>query len=146
MIRIISDPVRVGAYTVTPIPTVHSQRVKSVGYLVERSGERFLYTSDLVKIKPGFHRLLRGLDLVITEGSFIRSKGLIRKDTKTGLPIGHNGIPDLVRLFSRYTKRIVITHLGTWFFKDVAQSCRKIESLGSGVQVIPAYDGMRLVT
>lgn len=29
-------------------------------------------------------------------GSFIRSKELIRKDTKTGLPIGHNGIPDLV--------------------------------------------------
>ena len=79
-------------------------------------------------------------------GSFIRSKELIRKDTKTGLPIGHNGIPDLVGFFSHYTKRIVITHFVTWFFRDVAQSRRKIESLGNGVQVIPAYDGMRLVT
>jgi ribonuclease BN (tRNA processing enzyme) len=142
----ISDPVRLGPYTVTAIPTVHSQRVKSVGYLVEKEGERFLYSSDLVKIRPPFHRLLKDLDLVITEGSFIRSKGLIRKDTKTGLPIGHNGIPDLVGFFRRYTKRIVITHFGTWFFRDVAQSRRKIESLGNGVQVIPAYDGMRLVT
>ena len=140
MIRIISEAVRMGAYTITPIPTVHSQRVKSVGYLVEKNGERFLYTSDLVKIKPRFHHLLNGLDLVITEGSFIRSKGLIRKDTKTGLPIGHNGIPDLVGFFTRFTKRIVITHFGTWFFKDVAQSRRKIESLGDGV--VAAYDGM----
>ena len=144
MMRIISQPVRVGAYTVTPIPTVHSQRVQSVGYLVENNGVRFLYTSDLVKIKPRFHRLLSGLDLVVTEGSFIRSKGLIRKDRKSGLPIGHNGIPDLVRFFSRYTNRIVITHFGTWFFKDIAQSRQKIESLGNSVQVIAAYDGMRM--
>jgi hypothetical protein len=74
---------------------------------VEKEGERFLYSSDLVKIRPRFHRLLKDLDLVITEGSFIRSKGLIRKDKKTGLPIGHNGIPDLVGFFRRYTKRIV---------------------------------------
>jgi ribonuclease BN (tRNA processing enzyme) len=117
MIRVISEPVHVGGYTLTPIPTVHSQRVKSVGYLVERSGERFLYSSDLVKIKPRFHHLLKGLDLVITEGSFIRSKGLIRKDAKTGLPIGHNGIPNLVGFFSRLTQSVVITHFGTWFFK-----------------------------
>jgi ribonuclease BN (tRNA processing enzyme) len=144
MIRIISEAVRVGAYTVTPIPTVHSQRVKSVGYIVEKNGERFLYTSDLVEIKPRFRRLLRGMDLVITEGSFIRSQGLIRKDTKTGLPIGHNGIPDLVRFFTRHTNRIVVTHFGTWFFKNIEQSRRRIESLGDGVQVIAAYDGMRL--
>jgi ribonuclease BN (tRNA processing enzyme) len=144
MIRVICDPVRVGAYTITPIPTVHSQRVKSAGYLVERGAERFLYTSDLVKIEPRFHRLLRRLDLVITEGSFIRSGGLIRKDAKAGVPVGHNGIPDLVRFFSRYSTRIVITHFGTWFFKDVAKSRQKIESLGNGVQVIAAYDGMHL--
>jgi ribonuclease BN (tRNA processing enzyme) len=144
MIRVISQPVRVGAYTVIPIPTVHSQRVKSVGYLVENNGERFLYTSDLVKIKPRFQRLLSGLDLVVTDGSFIRSKGMIRKDTKTGLPMGHNGIPDLVRFFCRYTNRIVITHFGTWFFKDIAHSRRRIQSFGDGLEVIAAYDGMRL--
>jgi len=144
MIRVISEPVRMRGYTVTPVPTVHSRRVKSVGYLVESRGKRFLYSSDLVEIKSGFHRVLRGLDLVITDGSFIRAKGLIRKDTKTGLPIGHNGIPDLVRFFSRFADRIVITHFGTWFFKDIVQSRRRIESLGNGVRVIAAHDGIQV--
>lgn len=142
MIRTISEPVHAGAYTVTPVPTVHSQRVKSAGYLLEKNGKRILYTSDLVRVKPGFHRLLKGLDLVITEGSFIRSKGLIRKDVKTGLPVGHNGIPDLVKFFRRFTRCIIVTHYGTWFFKNVAGSRRKIESLGDGTRVIAAHDGM----
>jgi ribonuclease BN (tRNA processing enzyme) len=144
MCRIVSEPVQVDGYTVTPIPTIHSQRVKSVGYVVERNGERFLYSSDLVEIKPRFHHLLKRLDLVITDGSFMRSKGLIRRDAKTGRAIGHNGIPDLVRFFSRYTNNIVITHFGTWFFKDIAQSRQKIESLGDGVRVIAAHDGIQL--
>jgi hypothetical protein len=146
MIRIIRGTIRVGAYTVTPVPTVHSQRVKSVGYVIEKNGERFLYTSDLVKIEPRFRHLLKGLDFVITEGSFIRSKGLIRKDRRTGLPIGHAGIPDLVRFFSRYTEHIVITHFGTWFFKDIVKARAKIQSLGNRVQVTAAYDGMRLIS
>ena len=78
---------------------------------------------------------------MITEGSFVRSKGLIRKDTKTGLPIGHNGIPDLVRFFSRYTNRIVITHFVRWFFKDIPHARQKIESFGNRVKVMAAYDG-----
>jgi hypothetical protein len=31
--------------------------VKSVAYLVEKHKERFLYTSDLIRIKPGFRLL-----------------------------------------------------------------------------------------
>jgi ribonuclease BN (tRNA processing enzyme) len=142
MIRVISEAVRVDHYTITPIPTVHSQRVKSVAYLVERSQTRFLYSSDLVRIKRGFSRLLKGLDFVITEGSFMRSGGLVRKDAKTGAPVGHNGIPDLVRFFGRFTKRIVVTHYGTWFYKDIPRSLRWIQSLGNGVRVMAAHDGM----
>ena len=52
MIRTVAEAVRVGAYTVTPIPTVHSQRVKSVGYLVEKNRQRMFYSSDLVKMFP----------------------------------------------------------------------------------------------
>jgi len=142
--RVMTEPVRVGAYTVTPIPTVHSQRVKSVAYLVEKGSERVLYSSDLVKIKTRFRHLLLNLDLVVTEGSFIRSGGLVRRNAQTGAPTGHNGIPNLVAFFSRFTRRIVITHFGSWFFRDIGRSRRKIESLGDGAQVIPAYDGMQI--
>jgi ribonuclease BN (tRNA processing enzyme) len=146
MIRRLSENVHLGCHTITPIPTVHSERVKSAAYLVEKDGERMLYSSDLVEIKPRFHHLLKNLDVVITEGSFIRSKGLIRKHAATGRPTGHNGLPDLVEFFSRFTDCIVVTHFGTWFYKDVAQSRQKIESLGNGVKVIPAHDGMQLET
>jgi ribonuclease BN (tRNA processing enzyme) len=144
MLRVISQAVDVDSYKVIPIPTVHSQRVKSVGYVVERGGQRIFYSSDMVKIKPRYHALLENLDLVITEGSYIRSQGLVRLDTRTGRPFGHNGIPELVEFFSRFTRCILITHFGTWFYKDLAASRRKLESLGNGVRVIAAYDGMRV--
>jgi len=144
MIRRISHAVRIGSYNVTPVPTVHSQRVKSVGYVVERGGQRIFYSSDMVKIKPRYHKLLANLDLVITDGSFIRAKGLIRVDARTGRPFGHNGIPELVNFFSQFTSCIVITHFGTWFYNDLAASRRKLESLGDGVRVLAAYDGMRV--
>jgi hypothetical protein len=133
-----------GSYTVTPVPTVHSQHVRSAGYVVQKGKQKIFYSSDMIRIESKYHALLRGLDLVITEGSFIRSKGLIRLDARTRKPFGHNGIPDLVEFFSRFTECIVITHFGTWFFKDIPESCRKIESLSDGVRVIPAYDGMVL--
>ena len=145
MIRIISKPVSIGAYLVTPIPTVHSQQVKSVAYLVERNRHRFLYTSDLVEIKPPFEHMLENLDLVITDGSFFRSGGLVRKAAKTGAPFGHNGIPDLIKFFKPFTKAIVITHYGSWFFRAVpASSRRKIESIDGDVRIIAASDGMQL--
>lgn len=49
MIQVNDGAVHAGDYTVTPIPTIHSQRVKSVAYLVEKDRERLLYSSDLVR-------------------------------------------------------------------------------------------------
>jgi ribonuclease BN (tRNA processing enzyme) len=143
-IQVMLKPVIAGPYTVTSVPTVHSQRVKSAGYIVQKGKERFFYSSDMIRIESKYHHLLRNLDLVITEGSFIRSGGLIRLDAQTGEPVGHNGVPDLVDFFSRFTQCIVITHFGTWFFKDISKSRRKIESIGDRVRVISAHDGMRL--
>jgi hypothetical protein len=167
-----SRTVAAGAYTVMPIPTVHSHRVKSVGYVIQRGPEKVFYSSDMVRIDSKYHRQLRNLDLVVTEGSFIRSGGLVRIDAATGEPFGHNGIPDLIEFFSRFTDRIVITHFGTWFFKNVAKSRQKIESFSrerlqtqapreaqarqraasregaaiksNDVRVVPAYDGMNI--
>jgi hypothetical protein len=98
----------------------------------------------MIRIESKYHRLLRGMNLIITDGSFMRSKGLIRLNARTREPFGHNGIPDLVKFFSRFTTCIVLTHFGTWFFRDISKSRQKIESLGNGVRVIPAYDGMCL--
>ena len=142
MVQITSKAVVVGRYTVTPVPTVHSHRVRSVGYVVQTGADKVFYSSDMVRIEPKYHRLLRHLDLVITEGSFIRSRGLVRIESGAGEPFGHNGIPDLIEFFSRFSRRIIVTHFGTWFFKNVSKSRQKIESFSDNVRVIPAYDGM----
>ena len=143
--EIVSRPVAAGRYKVIPVPTVHSHRVRSVGYIVQTQAHKILYSSDIVRIEPRYHRLLRGLDLVITEGSYIRRGGLVRV-ASTGAPFGHTGIPDLVEFFRRFTRCIIITHFGTWFFKDISRSRQKIESFGKDTRVIPAYDGMGLCT
>lgn len=131
------EKIDVGSYTITAIPIIHSVRVKSLGYMVEKD-KKFLYTSDLVRPATA---VLPDMDMVITDGSFIRHHGLIRK-TLRGLQYGHNGIPDLVNLFSDITDFIVITHYGSWFYKDIEESIKKIESLGNDVTVKAAYDGM----
>src|SRR5438094_3379356 len=142
--RVVSRPVRVNAYRITPIPTLHSHRTRSVGYVVEGKGRAFFYSSDLVAIEPQHLPRLGRMDLVVTEGSYIRRGGLVRIDRASGARLGHAGIPDLVELFRSFTERIVIAHFGSWFYKDIEGSIRKIESFSDGVRVRAAHDGLTL--
>jgi hypothetical protein len=36
----------------------------------------------------------------------------------------------------------VITHFGSWFYKDIAASLREIASLGEGIRTSAARDGL----
>lgn len=137
----ISGTVTDDSYKFIPIPTEHSQKVKSVAYLVEHDSHRLLYTGDLISVNEEYLGLIEDLDLVITDGSFMRRNGLIRREKGTGKIYGHNGIPDLVDLFRDFTDRIIFTHFGSWFYKDILNSKREIEALGNGVKVASAYDG-----
>jgi phosphoribosyl 1,2-cyclic phosphodiesterase len=134
----------VDGYRIVPVPTVHSLHVRSFGFVVEKRGRSFFYSSDMVAVEERYHRRLRGVQVVITDGSHIRSGGLVRIDRASGERYGHAGIPDLVRFFRRRADRIVITHYGSWFYKDVEASIGRIEALGNRVRVIAAYDGLTL--
>jgi ribonuclease BN (tRNA processing enzyme) len=138
----ISRSVRIGSYRITPVPTVHSLKLRSVGYVVQKGRQRVFYSSDLVSIERQYHRQLRRLDLVITDGSYMRRGGLVRIDPVTGRRFGHAGIPDLVEFFRAFTRRIVITHFGSWFYKDIVASTHRIADLGDGVEVSAARDGL----
>ncbi len=148
-------------YTITAIPTEHSLKVKSHAYLIEKNKTRILYTGDLFWIKKKYQKLLGKLDLVITEGSYLKEGGMIRrsKQTKTmanqdtgtlgpsGEPFGHTGIPNLMRLFAPHTKKIVLGHFGTWFYTLGARKAHaELKRLGKkyGVTVITGYDNMPL--
>jgi glyoxylase-like metal-dependent hydrolase (beta-lactamase superfamily II) len=138
---------RLDGYEVTPLPTHHSKHVDSMALLVANEGKRFLYTSDLIWLNKEYHRHLEGLDLLIAEGSFLRKGGMVRRDKETGAIYGHKGVPDLIRLFQPFTKRIVIVHLGSWFYKEGAKASRKaIRALGrkQGLDAAIGYDGMEI--
>lgn len=142
----VARPVRIDGYRITPLPTEHSAKVKSTAYLIESGTKRILYTGDMVWMQKKYRNKLEKLDCVVTEGSFIKEGGVIRKDSKTGKLFGHTGIPNLVRLFKPYTNTIILTHFGSWFFKDISESKRIIAMLGTakGLQLTPAYDNLTI--
>ncbi len=117
-IRIINREQKLGPYSIRPIPTHHSKHVQSQAYLIEKGGKSILYTGDLVWIDKKHHSLFKEVDLVVTDGSFLRKGGMVRKDQETKRLFGHNGIPNLIRLFQPYTENILFVHFGTWFFRN----------------------------
>ena len=133
-------------YSIRAIPTHHSFKVVSTAYLVEKGRRRLLYTGDLFWINKEYHPLLEGIDLVVTEASFLREGGMIRRDRASGIAYGHAGVPNLIELFGKFTKNILFTHFGAWFYGDARKSRRILAALGrrKGVAVRAGYDGFEL--
>jgi glyoxylase-like metal-dependent hydrolase (beta-lactamase superfamily II) len=145
-VRVIESTVQFASYRVMPIPTHHSKKVKSVAYLVDSGEQKLLYTGDIIWINKEYHHLFADLALVITEASFVRKGGMIRKDKDTGQIYGHNGVPNLIDLFKPFTRHILLVHFGNWFFRGVGPARKKLNELGksSGVNIHVGYDGMEL--
>jgi len=134
------DSIDLGSFIITPIPTIHSKKVKTIGYLIQSGLGKVFYSSDVIWIRKKYHDLLRNLDLVITDGSFIKEGGMIRRDKETGEIYGHSGIPNLYKLFNKLeAKKIVFTHFGSWMMEDPKKGEEKIKELGENVEV--AKDG-----
>jgi len=133
-------------YTIRAVPVHHSLKVKSIAYIVAKGRRRLLYTGDLFWINKEFHPLLEGRDVVVTEASFLIRGGRIRRDRATGLAYGHAGVPNLVELFAKFTKNILLVHFGSWFYGDARRARRRLAALGrrSGVTVRAGYDGYEL--
>lgn len=143
-IVLLTKRTKIGSYSITPIPTVHSTKVNSQAYLIEKSGKRLLYTGDIVWIAKKYWKLFGKLDLVITEGSYFRKGGLVLKN-KQGQLYGHTGVPNLVNLFAPFTRKILLVHFGSWFLKDIRGAEQKIKSLArENLELIAGYDGLVL--
>lgn len=145
-VRKINSGSRIGSYDIRPVPTIHSHRVKSQGYIVANGDGRILYTGDMVWINNWYNRYFKKLDLVITEASFIRKDGMIRRHKDSGRLYGHAGVPRLVNHFSRFCGHIVLMHYGSWFYRDNEQAHRKVNRLARehNVRIDVGYDGMEL--
>lgn len=134
-----------GGYKIKPIPTVHSKRVKSNAYLIEHNNKKILYTGDMIWIEKKYHRYLKNLDLVITEASFVRIGGMVRRD-KEGHIYGHTGVPNLINLFKQYTNKIVFMHFGAWFYKDSKKARKFFKKLAkeNEIEIVVGYDRLIL--
>jgi ribonuclease BN (tRNA processing enzyme) len=136
----------IGPYKITPVPTHHSKLVKSQAYIIEKGDEKLIYTGDVVWIDKEYHPLFAGLDLAITDGSYVRKGGLVLKDKETGQLYGHTGIPNLISMFKEYTRNIMFVHFGGWFFESPEQSLEKLNELGreNNINIIAGADGMEI--
>lgn len=145
-LTVLDKPATIAGYDVHPIPTHHSLKVLSQAYLISDGSVKVLYTGDLIWINKEYHALFEALDLVITEASSIRRGGFVKRDPATGKIFGHRGVPDLIRFFAPYCRRIVLVHFGAWFYKDARGARREIRRLGreNGVGVEAAYDGLEI--
>lgn len=139
---------RIGNYEIIPIPTHHSLKVVSQAYIIKKGKTKILYTGDMIWIDKKYHRLLKNLQLVITEASYYRKGGLIIKDLKTGKLYGHTGIPDLMKLFSQFTNNILFVHFGSWFYKNEKNSIKRLNSLAKQFKINAhiGYDGVSINT
>ena len=145
-VRAVAGEMTLHRHRVTAIPTVHSLKVKSCAYRIEKGGRSLLYTGDLLWIARRYRVLVGRPDLVITEASFMREGGAVRRDAETGQVFGHTGVPNLVRFFSGYTKHMLLVHFGAWFYDDMKGARRELRALGRehGVSVRVGYEGMEL--
>ncbi len=145
-VKVLTKKIKIGPYKITSIPTHHSKKVKSQAYLIEKNNQKILYTGDMIWINKKYHYLLENLDLVITEGSFIRKGGMIRRDKESGDIYGHAGVPNLINLFKKFTGNIVFMHFGSWFYKDIKKAKKQLKELGKehGMNVIVGYDGLEI--
>jgi ribonuclease BN (tRNA processing enzyme) len=136
-----------GRYHIRPIPTIHSHKVQSQAYLITTGRKRILYTADLVWIKKWYDRYLDDLDLVITEASFIRSGGMIRRHKETDQPYGHSGLPRLIKRFAPFTNHFVLMHYGSWFYRDSRAARRLVGQIARehNVDIDVGYDKMELI-
>lgn len=139
---------RICNYIIIPIPTHHSHKVASQAYLIKKDKEKILYTGDMVWIDKKYHHKLNNMNLIITEASYYREGGLILKDKDSGKLYGHTGIPNLVRLFSKFTKHLLFVHFGSWFYENTQKAKKDLKKLGDeyDVNIIIGYDGMKIDT
>jgi ribonuclease BN (tRNA processing enzyme) len=133
-------------FTITPVPTHHSKKVLSTGFLLKKQGKKVLYTGDLIWINKEHQHLIENPDLIITDGSFLRTGGRIQRDKETGQIYGHGGIPDLIKLLKGFSRNFLFIHFGSWFYENTAESRRKLKELAKKeeVSIKVGYDGMEI--
>lgn len=140
-LQVISSVFKIGDYTITPFPVIHSLNVNSLAYMMEKGNKKVFFTGDVAWIEKAELEKLPQVNLIVTEASFIKKGGHInRKGDKI---YGHTGVPNLIRSLTPYTQKILFSHYGEWFFEDIPKAIEYLKGIApKGVKIIAAHDGM----
>lgn len=142
-VQVITKEFELEGYHITPISVLHAFKLKSLGYLIQKNNKRVFLTGDVAWIENSQRDKLHNLDLICTEATFIKKGGRINR--KEGKIFGHTGVPDLIRMLSPHTSRILFAHYGQWFFSSDSSGLDMIRALApEGVELIPARDGFSI--
>lgn len=143
-LKVITSPLNIQGYKVTPIPVIHALHLKSYAYLIIKDQKKIMITGDVAWIEKAELEKVPKLDLIITEGSFITKGGMIRR--KYNAIFGHTGIPDLIRVLGPYTDRMAFCHFGKWYFEDVKKANETLKNFSSeSLEIIPGHDGLQII-
>lgn len=141
------DSVAIGGIVFEAFAVVHSIRAPAVGYRVSAGRVRVFYVPDVVSIRARSDAF-RDISVYIGDGATI-TRNMVRRERKTGTPIGHTPISrQLDWCHDEGVPRMIVTHCGSDIVgRDEAAAIARLEMLaaGRGVAVTVAHDGMELV-
>jgi phosphoribosyl 1,2-cyclic phosphodiesterase len=140
-------PTRIEGMWFEAFPVVHSTRAPAVGYRITAGGAAIFYIPDVVRI-PRLREAFSEIRAYVGDGARI-DRPLVRRDRRTGAPIGHTSIADQLDWCRRYgVPRMIVTHCGSAIVRgDERRIARKLTTLGGklGVKVEIAWDGLERV-
>ncbi len=140
-------PERIGGITFEAFPVLHSVLAPAVGYRISAGKVVLFYAPDVARI-PSRSQAFSGIRTYIGDGATI-TRPLIRRDKRSGQPIGHASIETQLAWCRREgIPRMIVTHCGSAIVRGNEVHVRtKLQSLehGYGVRIEVAHDGMDLM-
>lgn len=141
------EPVRVQNLLVVAFPVVHSVLAPAVGYRITAGKVTMFYVPDVVRI-PHLREAFSGVRLYVGDGATV-SRPLLRKDKKSGQPIGHTAIVRQLDWCATHGVRtMIVTHCGSTIVRSDPRRVRselRCLAMERGVDLEVAYDGMEYV-
>jgi phosphoribosyl 1,2-cyclic phosphodiesterase len=140
-------PSRIEGMWFEAFPVVHSTRAPAVGYRITAGGVAIFYVPDVVHI-PRLRDAFAGIRAYVGDGARI-DRPLLRRDRRTGRPIGHTSIATQIGWCAKHgVSRMIVTHCGSAIVRgDERQATEKLRRLGErlGVAIEIAWDGLERV-
>jgi len=122
---------------------MHSLNCPAVGYRI-RGDRTIVYAPDILDFEGDKKEILKGIDLLIADGSSVNINMVRRKNNRL---FGHTMIRTIIGWCKKYgITKLVITHCGKQILNMDSRELRdRLEEYSEGrVDVTVAYDGYRM--